>query len=427
MRKYFYMTCLLSVWLMTIFLFTGCTFFRLESELVQLEEIKVLSGAIVGRTNLDSTVLIVLLEKDEKGLHLSKASVLAPGSEKFAIEANIGRFLLLAFEDLNSNLAFDPYEPAGVYGKSADIDVFPGTPQTITGLDIDISGKAGIEANLGSKISLSPEALGSSFIKLGQVIDLNDPILSMDYAWKGYWEPLTFIREIGFCIYFFEPYDADKIPVLFVHGALGSPAVWQKAIEYLDRQRFQPWFFYYPSGLPLEKISSALNKMVIALQRHHGFQEMHVVAHSMGGIVARDFLLQNWQEQETANIRSFLSISTPWNGHRMTAKGVESAPTAVPSWHDMVPESDFFRKIYSRKLPSSLHHYLFFGYRGDCSLFLGNNDGTVEIESQLDWRAQKEAKRIFGYNEDHLSILEAEAVLLQMQALLAAESQRSEL
>ena len=46
-----------------------------------------------------------------------------------------------------------------------------------------------------------------------------------------------------------------------------------------------------------------------------------------------------------------------------------------------------------------------FSHRGDCGLFLHKNDGTVELASELDYRAQAEAERGIGFDEDHNSIL----------------------
>ena len=139
----------------------------------------------------------------------------------------------------------------------------------------------------------------------------------------------------------------------------------------------------------------------------------------MGGLVARSFILLNAYEENQDFVKRFISISTPWNGHHMTEKGVQHAPTAVPSWHDMVPGSDFIQSLFQRKLPPFLEYYLFFSYKGDCSLFLENNDGTVELASELDLRAQAEADKMFGYNEDHGSILYNESVLSKINHLLA--------
>ena len=55
-------------------------------------------------------------------------------------------------------------------------------------------------------------------------------------------------------------FDPDKIPVLFVHGIGGTPLDWKYLAKGLDRHRFQPWFYYYPSGLRLNLVSGLLHE-----------------------------------------------------------------------------------------------------------------------------------------------------------------------
>ena len=105
----------------------------------------------------------------------------------------------------------------------------------------------------------------------------------------------------------------------------------------------------------------------------------------------------------------------------MTAQGVQQAPSVVPSWRDMVPDSPFITSLFRQKLPRSVAYDLLFSYRGDCSLFLENNDGTVELSSELDLRAQREAERVYGYDEDHGSILTSEPVLAEVDQLLSRQ------
>jgi len=128
--------------------------------------------------------------------------------------------------------------------------------------------------------------------------------------------------------------------------------------------------------------------------------------------------LKNGYDSQQDVVKLFISISTPWNGHKMSARGVQQAPTAVPSWYDMVPDSAFITSLFQRRLPDSVKYHLLFSYRGDCSLFLENNDGTVELSSELDIRAQHEAQSVFGYNEDHGSILLSDEVLRQINRLM---------
>jgi len=56
-------------------------------------------------------------------------------------------------------------------------------------------------------------------------------------------------------IYLLEPYQPGKIPVLFVHGLLSSPLTWATMFNELRadpvlRDRFQFWFYLYPTANP---------------------------------------------------------------------------------------------------------------------------------------------------------------------------------
>ena len=127
----------------------------------------------------------------------------------------------------------------------------------------------------------------------------------------------------------------------------------------------------------------------------------------MGGLVSRSFILKHMGADGRGTVKVFVSYSTPWGGVAAAAKGVEHAPEVIPSWYDVDPKSEFLKKIYADSLKPMIPHYLFFGYRGDCSLVMANSDGTIEILSQLDMRAQNDAVFVRGQNEDHMSILES--------------------
>ena len=57
-------------------------------------------------------------------------------------------------------------------------------------------------------------------------------------------------------IFFLQPYDPDKIPVVLIHGLLSTPRMWEPLVKDLMtdpqiRARCQFWFFYYPTGQPV--------------------------------------------------------------------------------------------------------------------------------------------------------------------------------
>jgi len=101
---------------------------------------------------------------------------------------------------------------------------------------------------------------------------------------------------------------------------------------------------------------------------------------------------------------------------------VKLSPAVVPSWRDMQPDGPFMRSLFDRRLPAGLEYDLLFGHRGAPGLsgiWRPNNDGTVTLASQLRRAAQEEARLVFGFDEDHTSILNAPQVTRQLQALLA--------
>ena len=75
-------------------------------------------------------------------------------------------------------------------------------------------------------------------------------------------------------------------------------------------------------------------------------------------------------------------------------------------------------------MPSEVNHYLFFGHKGNRNILRPNNDNVVTLASQLDQRSQRDAKMIYGFNEDHVSILSNTQVLSQFNAILADRYQK---
>ncbi|MEE4263991.1 MAG: alpha/beta hydrolase [Desulfobacteraceae bacterium] len=335
-----------------------------------------------------------------------------------------GTYYLAAFEDLNHDLTHDKGELAGYFGAPDKITV----PGASTGsndlLNLDIRLKQTERFLSGFPAVIDAQKISrSDFAKIGEIATLDDKIFAAENGSTGYWKPLTFLRDFGFGVYFLEPYDPNKIPVLFIHGAVGTPEGWKKTVEQMDRTKFQPWFYYFPSGLRLDNLAGALNEIIKRIHQTYGFKTLYVTAQSMGGLVARSFIIKNVYDDNQDYIKLFVSISTPWNGHRLTAKGVESAPASIPSWHDMIPESDFIQSIFKDKFPPKLKFYLLFSYRGDCSLLLQNNDGTVELSSELDCRAQDEAEKVFGFDEDHGSIVFSPKYLEYFRTILKKQSE----
>ena len=391
-------------------LLAGCMFRDLKKEIAEEKISFRLFGRIENMTQAKGHVWVLLYAQKDGKLELDRY-ILPDDDGTYAFLITPGTYMIAGFEDTNNNRRHDPGEPAGAWGAPDKI-VVAGEYETesykkvLADHDFKLTPGPFPLDNVAASVKDSAN-MASSLVKIGQPASWNDPLFDQENADTGFWKPITFLKQHGNGIYFMEPYEPGKIPILFVHGAAGTPRAWKTLAKSLDPQRFQIWVYYYPSGFRLDVISTALNKIITRLQSDYGFEQMGVVAHSMGGLVSRSFILKHMAEDHKATIKVFVSFSTPWGGVATAAKGVEHAPEAIPSWRDVEPKSEFLKRIYADSLKPILPHYLFFGYRGDCSLVMANSDGTIEILSQLDMRAQDDAVFVRGQNEDHMSILES--------------------
>ncbi len=107
-------------------------------------------------------------------------------------------------------------------------------------------------------------------------------------------------------LFFLEPYQSEKIPLIFVHGLLSNPAAFLDMADIVRadpmlRRRYQIWVFRYPTGDDFLESGAALRRQLAAAfacrnPGHAGCEQTHenqtahqavIVGHSMGGLVAK--------------------------------------------------------------------------------------------------------------------------------------------
>jgi pimeloyl-ACP methyl ester carboxylesterase len=92
-------------------------------------------------------------------------------------------------------------------------------------------------------------------------------------------------------LYFLEPYDPTRIPVVFVHGLMSSPFTWVKTINGLQqdpelRKHYQPWVFGYATGNPILYSALRLREELARVDKvYPNHLPYVVVGHSMGGML----------------------------------------------------------------------------------------------------------------------------------------------
>lgn len=109
--------------------------------------------------------------------------------------------------------------------------------------------------------------------------------------------PDRYMDETG--LYFLQPYDPNKIPIVMVHGLKSSPDAFRYIINDLSpepwfREKYQIWLFNYPTGNPWLytgiRFREYMNEAT-AYARTKGpdtnLDKMVILAHSMGGLITR--------------------------------------------------------------------------------------------------------------------------------------------
>ena len=92
-------------------------------------------------------------------------------------------------------------------------------------------------------------------------------------------------------LYFLEPYDPSRIPVVFVHGLMSTPFTWVKTINGLQqdpeiRKHYQPWVFGYATGNPILYSALQLREELARVDKlYPNHLPYVVVGHSMGGML----------------------------------------------------------------------------------------------------------------------------------------------
>lgn len=326
----------------------------------------------------------------------------------FGLNLPPGSYNLVVFADIDRNGKLQQTEIIGI--KKIDLILDESQEKIVSNVSIELGG---------SKIEFNPEPFPmrqqtedrqSLFYPTGTIRSLNDPIFNENMATLGMYDPASFLENIPTMFFALEEDQIHKIPVVFAHGIDGSSRSFSKIIDGLDRDRYKPWFFYYPSGGDLDQLADFFYKLflsgeVITL----GPMPMIVVAHSMGGLIVREAMNKYEGNSKENNVELFVSIASPLGGHPDAKLGVEKGLIVLPSWQDLDPSSRFIKNLYRKPLPTFVNHQLFYAYKNSGTLKLGeNSDGVVPLSSQLHHQAQQQSSKQHGFDSGHLDILENE-------------------
>lgn len=397
----------------------GCVLLEARHDIQQLAQAAILSGEVHSPSGADKAVVVFLFQENGAGEPTVRSYYVRYGSGPFEFRPAAGPTYLFALADEDGDSRFSERDPSAWYGGASPVRIDAQPASERRGLDIELSytepeGAAKLRALAEAGPEGNPDLAA---IHSGDLAELGDARFSTESGQMGLWRPVEFVREFGAGIYFLEPYDPGRVPVLFVHGAAGSPSQFREIIDGIDHDRFQPWVAHYPSGIRLGVVANFLRSVLDSTHSKYRFDKLVIVAHSMGGLVSRACINGIASRKDNDYVSALITLSTPWQGNASAEMGTRQSPVVVPSWFDMVPSSPFLRGLFDEPLPASLPHYLFFSFEGGTG-----TDGTVSLASQLAPQAQDGAFATYGFAADHAGILRSPALIRKLNAVLAASA-----
>lgn len=174
-------------------------------------------------------------------------------------------------------------------------------------------------------------------------------------------------------------FDPARPLVLLVHGLDSDRYNWRPMTDRLAAAGHQAATVTYPSDQPLNESAAFLAKHIAALRERYPATPLHVIAHSMGGLVVRAYVEG---PDYTGGIDRFIMIATPnhgssWARWRLVLEAQEHYKLwrHEPDWHwtwmvtdglgeagdDLMPGSAFLQQLNARPRRSDVRYTIVAG------------------------------------------------------------------
>lgn len=137
---------------------------------------------------------------------------------------------------------------------------------------------------------------------------------------------------------------AEGLPVLLIHGYGCNSGYWHDMSKALAKANISHYAIdLEPIFSSIEDYAPAVQKAVQAICKETGHQKIIIVAHSMGGLVARAYL----RAYGSVHVTKIITLGTPHNGTGLAKFGLGRNSRQMRREHGLVGSvsSDWLRKL----------------------------------------------------------------------------------
>jgi pimeloyl-ACP methyl ester carboxylesterase len=186
--------------------------------------------------------------------------------------------------------------------------------------------------------------------------------------------------------------------IVYIHGLNSSCKIFNYIISCLPEH--EKVLVNYQSSLPLEDSYAAI------LKRIPKTQEVFIVGHSLGGILASLISARN----KNLSVSGIVTISTPFGGSDH-AKLLKWVYPSFKIFSDITPKSPAIKEIQGSQIANTLS---LISTGGSLNVMAGKNDGVVTVQSQ---RMSPAAKKI-EVDSNHFEILQDEKTVREIKKFI---------
>ena len=227
--------------------------------------------------------------------------------------------------------------------------------------------------------------------------------------------------------------ELKRTPVILIHGYQASSLSFKDMMDFLDAKGFETSAIDYESENGVAAGSKTLNNFIedrklYYLSKGLQVEKFDLVAHSMGGLVARYYTCSR-QYLQNNDVRKIIFISVPQNGSPLASIG--EAYFSDLGIADLVPENKLYSTIFPGMINKGLNSTIQIGS------ICGQYDEVVSHESASleEWKIQTEFLAIGKNNfnvdnllngditkaSNHMSILINKKVFEKIYIMLSSE------
>ena len=197
--------------------------------------------------------------------------------------------------------------------------------------------------------------------------------------------------------------DAAEIPILLVHGYFHNRSgllVMERALRKHGFKHVE-CFTYNPLRKDVGQLAAMLKSRVDALVGKTGSQKIHLVGHSLGGIVCRYYIEQLGGG---CNTHTVVTIGTPHEGTALANRGRSAAA------RQMRPSSDLVAQMKACRKPKSVRYLSYYS----------NLDAVVPARSAILSNGNgSRVKNILVHDLGHMSLMTSPRLLASIATHLS--------